>query len=361
MKGAAAVLLFLAWPAMGQEPEHFGPAPTRDQYPINFQTLSYIPASPDALPAGRYEVDLQSVEANTLDFSDQIQSILPVNPPRRLSVTPAQAQQWAAQFPQVPLLYFFQMETNLTTLRMRAGLGHGWEVTLMVPFFDASGGFEDGLIENVHHTFGFHDVGRTAIQKNQVRVVVIRNGQVTYYADRGIHTTMLDPVLGLTHTLYASDRLAMAVNLQLKPPLTRNLYDAREGLDSDLQFTARWTPVASVDTYFGTGAVHRQSGNILFNRDGLRDQLGVHAMVEGWRQGAWRPFLQLVYLTGTAYPMPGTQWNQPSLQMDLGIHWLRSPSQACTLRYQKDITTNNNTMEMALILEAAWRFGKGRP
>jgi hypothetical protein len=31
-----------------------------------------------------------------------------------------------------------------------------------------------------------------------------------------------------------------------------------------------------------------------------------------------------------------------------------------TFRYLKDITTNDNTMEMGLIMEATWRFGAGR-
>jgi len=360
MRAAATMILLLALPARGQE-EHLGPAPTRDQYPINFQTLSYIPAPPDVLASGRYEADLQTVEANTLDFSNAVQLLLVTPPPpQRLSITPAQAQEWGARYPTIPLLYYFQMETNLATLRLRTGLGHGWEASVMVSFFSAAGGFEDGLIENVHHSFGFNDVGRTSVQRDQVRVVVIQNGQLTYYSDRGVRPTMLDPLLGLTQNLYDSERFAMAVNLQLKPPVTRDLYYASNGWDSALQFTGRWSPNASVDTYFGVGAVHRQSGSLLFNRDGFRDQLGVHAMIEGWRDGSWRPFLQLVYLTGTAYPVSGTQWNQPSLQQDLGLHWLCAPNLVFTFRYLKDITTNNNTMEMALIMEAAWRFGTAR-
>jgi hypothetical protein len=98
----------------------------------------------------------------------------------------------------------------------------------------------------------------------------------------------------------------------------------------------------------------------LFNRDGFRDQLGIHAMVEGWRRGAWRPFFQLVYLTGTSYPVPQTMWSKPSLQQDLGLRWLCTPNLVFTFRYLKDITTNDNTMEMGLIMEATWRFGAGR-
>lgn len=359
MRTAAAMILLLGLPALGNE-EHLGPAPTRDQYPINFQTLSYIPAAPDVLPFGRYEMDLQTVEANTLDYSGPIEVILAVPPPQRLAVTLAQAQAWGASISWFPVLYYFQMETNLTTFRLRTGLGNGWEASVTLPFFSAAGGFEDGLIENVHHTFGFHDVGRTSVQRDQVRVILIKNGQVTYYSDRGVRPTMLDPLLGLTHNLYESDRFAMALNLQVKPPVTRDLYDARNGWDSALQFTGRWSPNASVDTYFGTGAVHRQSGSLLFNRDGFRDQLGIHAMVEGWRRGAWRPFFQLVYLTGTSYPVPQTMWSKPSLQQDLGLRWLCTPNLVFTFRYLKDITTNDNTMEMGLIMEATWRFGAGR-
>jgi hypothetical protein len=300
------------------------------------------------------------VEANTLDFSNQIQAILPVNPHPRLRVTPAQAQQWASLYPNIPLLYFFQMETNLTSLRLRAGLGGGWEAFATLPVITVWGGCEDGLIEGVHHEFGFFDVGRTSIYKNQVRVVVIKYGQVVYYSDQGEGPKVQDPVLGLTRSVYESTSAAMAVSLQVKPPLTGNSYGATSGWDSEFQFTGRWSPNSSIDTYFGAGAVHRQSGNRLVQPEGFRDQLGIHAMVEGWRHCAWRPFYQLLYQTGTAYPLLGTQWNQPSLQQDLGVHWLCRRDLVFTLSYLKDITTNNNTMEMALIAEASWRFGKGR-
>jgi len=112
-----------------------------------------------------------------------------------------------------------------------------------------------------------------------------------------------------------------------------------------------------VDTYFGAGMVHRQSGNLIFNQYGFRDQLGLHAMVEGWCDRAWRPFFQLVYLTGSTYATPGDQLNKPSLQHDLGLHWLATPNLVFTLRYMNNITNNENTADMALILEAAWRFG----
>ncbi|MDR3673503.1 MAG: DUF3187 family protein [Holophaga sp.] len=357
MKIAVALLLALSLPAWSQDSGHLGPAPTRDQFPINLETLTYIPAAPDVLAAGAYEADLQWVEANTFEFSDVIKHDLKVNPPKGISL--AQAQQFAAQNPQLPLIFFFQMETSLTTLRLRAGLGGGWEGWMMLPVLSYSSGFEDGLIDWTHRTFGFNQEGRSDFPADQVRVVVVQNGAVTVYSDHGTGPRVQDPVAGLTRNMYQTDALSLAVNVQVKPPLTRSLDRARAGWDSALQFTGRWTPNGSLDTYFGAGVVHRQSGNLIFNQYGFRDQLGLHAMVEGWRDRAWRPFLQLVYLTGSTYATPGDHLDKPSLQHDLGVHWLATPNLVLTLRYMNNITNNENTADMALILEGTWRFGKG--
>jgi len=356
MQSAAALFLALTLPAWGQDWGHLGPAPTRDQFPINLETLSYTPTAPDVLPPGGFEADLQWAEANTFEFSDVVKRDLTVNPPKGISLT--QAQQFAQQNPTLPLIFFFQMETALRTLRLRAGLGGGWEAWAMLPVLSYSSGFEDGLIDWTHHTFGFNQDGRADIPANQVRVVVIQNGSVTVYSDHGSGPKVQDPVAGLTRSLYQSDALALAINLQVKPALTRSLDHARAGWDSAFQFTGRWSPSASVDTYFGGGVVHRQSGNLIFNQYGFRDQLGLHAMVEGFRDGRWRPFFQLVYLTGTTYATPGDQLNKPSLQHDLGVHWLARPNLVFTLRYMNNITNNENTADMALIMEAAWRFGR---
>jgi hypothetical protein len=361
MRVTATVLLTLTLaltvPAQGQEPEHLGPAPTRDQFPINLETLTYVPAPPDVLPAGAFEANLQCVEANTFEFSDIVkQDLQQENPSSRLSITLAQAQQFAAQNPKVPLIFFLQMETTLTTLRLRAGLGDSREAWIMVPVLRWSGGFEDGLIDWTHKTFGFNQTGRTNIETNQVRVVVIQYGKVTEYSDHSGGSRLQDPVLGLTQSLYDRGALAVAASFQVKPSVVSSLYDSRSGWDTGLQFTSRWTPNASMDTYFGIGGVHRRSGNLTFNEYGFRDQLGAHAMIEGWRTSAWRPFFQLVYLTGATRSSPGQNLGKSSLQHDLGVHWVGKPNLVFTLRYMNNITNNENTADMALIADVTWRF-----
>ena len=203
--GTVLLTLTLTVAAQSQEPGHLGPAPTRDQFPINLETLTYVPAPPDVLPAGAFEANLQCVEANTFEFSDLIKDALQQgNPSQRLSISLPQAQQFAAQNRKVPLIFFFQMETTLTTLRLRAGLGDGREAWVMLPVLRWSGGFEDGLIDWTHQTFGFNQTGRNYIEHNQVRVVVIQYGKVTEYSDHSGGSRLLDPVLGLTQSLYDS-------------------------------------------------------------------------------------------------------------------------------------------------------------
>lgn len=351
----AVLLLALAWPAAGQEPEHLGPVPTRDQFPPNLFALSYQPVPPDVLPAGSWEGDLQCVEANTLEFSDIIKANLPAAPTQRMSLTRDWAQGIANQYPEFPVIFLFQMETTLTTLRLRRGLGGGTEAWVQVPCLGYSGGFEDGLIEAVHK-LGFEQSGRTAIAKDQVRVVVIQKGQLLYYSNESSGPKLEDPVLGVTQRLAGTPACVLAASLEVKPALRTSMDDIHSGWDTALQLTGRWSPSSSLDVYFGVGGVHRESGSLTFNRFGFRDQLGAHLMVEAAGNRVWRPFLQLYYLTGSTYSMAGQKMNLPSLQHDLGVHWMIAPGRVLTFRYLNNITNNENTADMALVLEFTWRF-----
>lgn len=351
---AVPLALFLAVPAPGQGLEHLGPIPTRDQFLLNLLALTYQPVPPDTLAPGSWEADLQTVEANTLEFSDIIKDSLAADPNQRLDITREWAQGVARSNPGLPVIFLFQLETTVTTLRVRAGLPHGREAWIQVPIFSYSGGFEDSMIEPVHR-IGFYQTGRSAFPRNEVRVVVIQHGDLVYYNDRSAAPRMQDPVLGLTQTLSSGPTHSLAVSVQLKPSLTRNLDDVRSGWDSGLQFTARWSPRPSVDTYFGLGGVHREAGSLPFNQLRYRDQLGAHAMVEWRRTHAWRPFFQLLYLTGATQPVAGQKLSLPSLQHDLGFHWVVAPSLVFTLRYLNNITNNENTADMALAAELTWR------
>jgi len=356
MKAMAALFLALAIPAFGQGLDHLGPVLTRDQFPLNLLTLAYQPVPPDTLAPGAWEADLQSAEANTLEFSDVIKDRLAQNPNQRLDITQAWAQGIAQSNPKLPVIFLFQMETTLTTLRLRAGLEGGREAWAELPLLSYAGGFEDGLIDWVHK-IGFYQTGRSAFPKDQVRVAVIQQGNLVYYSDRSAAPRLQDPVLGLTQTLASTPEFTLAASASVKPAVTHSMVGMRAGWDSGLQLTARWSPNPSVDTYFGLGGVHRESGSIVFNQLGFRDQLGVHFMVEGWRESAWRPFIQLLLLSGATYPMAGQRLAPSSLQHDLGVRWVYAPNLVFTLRYMNNITNNENTADMALIGEMTWRFG----
>jgi hypothetical protein len=352
---AFALVLALGLPARSQGTDPLGPIPTRDQFPLNLLTLAYQPVPPDTLAPGAWEADLQCVEANTLEFSDVIKNGLLADPHRRLNITRDWAQTVARDNANLPVVFLFQMETTMTTLRLRAGLDAGREAWIEVPCFSYSGGFEDSVIEAVHR-IGFYQAGRTSFPENQVRVMVIQQGKVVYYNDQAASPKLQDPVLGFTQTLYSAPHLVLAASLQVKPALTHTLDGMRSGWDSGLQLTGRWSPNGSLDTYFGGGVVKRESGTMAFNQLGFRDQLGFHLMVEGRRNATWRPFFQLVYLTGAAHSMAGEKLGLTSLQHDLGVHWVYRPNLVFTFRYMNNITNNENTADMALIGEVTWCF-----
>ena len=350
----------LAGPVAGEPIFHLGPAPTRDQFPPNLFSLAYQPAPPDPMAPGAWEADLQCVEANTLEFSDVIKDSLPANPAARINLSQQWAEGIAAANPSLPVIFLFQMETTLTTLRLRAGTGLGGEAWLQLPVLGYSGGFEDGLIEDIHK-LGFEQSGRAAIPKDQVRIVLIQDGQLKYYSNASSGPQVLDPVLGYTQRVLVTPASSLALSGQVKPALMPSRFDMRAGWDTGLQLSGRWSPLPALDLYYGFGGVHRESGSRAFNRFGFRDQRGAHLMVECLHNATWRPFFQLLYLSGSTFPMAGQRLNLPSLQHDLGVHWMLGRNQVLTLRYLNNITHNENTADIAFMLEYSLRSGAAAP
>ena len=289
-----------------------------------------------------------------------IKDSLPANPAARINLSQQWAEGIAAANPSLPVIFLFQMETTLTTLRLRAGTGLGGEAWLQLPVLGYSGGFEDGLIEDIHK-LGFEQSGRAAIPKDQVRIVLIQDGQLKYYSNASSGPQVLDPVLGYTQRLLARPTGSLALSGQVKPALMPSRFDMRAGWDTGLQLSGRWSPLPALDLYYGFGGVHRESGSRAFNRFGFRDQRGAHLMVECLHNATWRPFFQLLYLSGSTFPMAGQRLNLPSLQHDLGVHWMLGRNQVLTLRYLNNITHNENTADMALMLEYSLRSGPAAP
>ncbi len=74
----------------------------------------------------------------------------------------------------------FDGETARSSLRLRHGLGDGWDLESEVSVLFGTGGFLDAFIEGFHQLFGFPDAGRRLVDRNQYDMRLRYHGQSVY-------------------------------------------------------------------------------------------------------------------------------------------------------------------------------------
>lgn len=357
--GVRALLAWmLAAGLAAQEPLEFGPFPTREMFPLFLPTLAYQPVDPTPLGQGRWRVSLDHIRANTFEFSDILKSDAPRDVHGRTTITREFVQAHAADYASVPLVFFFDEEIARTTLRLRYGLSAQTDLWAELPFQSSGGGFLDDLIEGFHN-LGFKQFGRDQISKNQMTLLVMTHGELSFYSDRGLRGKAQDPTLGITHRLGGGPTWVLSASAALKPPLTATYDIYRSGWDFSLGLTGRWQPASRHVFYFGGAFIGRPLGSAAYNRlafGGMRDGWGAHGTWEyrGWPR--FRPFLQLYAQTGYLQKQPYQKLDRPSLQHDIGFHWPFGDRVTFTFRYLNNITHSENTADMGLGLSLDARF-----
>ena len=74
----------------------------------------------------------------------------------------------------------FDGETARSSVRVRRGLGNGWDVESEASVLLGTSGFLDAFIESFHEFFGFPDAGRPLLEQNQYRMRLRYHGQRVY-------------------------------------------------------------------------------------------------------------------------------------------------------------------------------------
>jgi len=115
---------------------------------------------------------------------------------------------------------FFDGETTVFSLGLRAPLGRRMEWGLEIPYVLHSGGFLDGFLETFHDFTGLSDGGRDRAPKNRLDYLVAYRG--TDYADFRDRQHHLGDVRGwLGYQLHRSAARALGVRAQVKLPTGR--------------------------------------------------------------------------------------------------------------------------------------------
>jgi len=359
VQGAALLLGAAAFPPLAaQAPIEMGPFPFREAFPLFMLPMVYQPVDPTPVGEGRWRVSLDTLRANTFEFSDVLKQQAPRDSQGRVAITRDFIVARAADYAWAPLIFYFDEETSRTALRVRYGLTESVEAWGEFSFVSHGGGFLDRVIEGFH-TLGFEQYGRDLVQQNRMALVVMAHGELVFYSDQGIRGKPQDPVLGVTARLASGGAWNVSAYASVKPPTT-TMYDVfRSGWDHGAGITARWQPSPRHVLHGGAGFIRRPGGSDAYEHlafGSMRDAWGAHLGWE-WRPSArWRPYLNLIAQSGFLPPQPGQKLDRGSLQHDLGIHWQPGRSWALTFRYVNNVTHNENTADMGLGAALTWSF-----
>src|SRR5690606_20243831 len=107
--------------------------------------------------------------------------------------------------------------THRLEWRGRLGLGYGWEVGLVLPYLQHSGGGLDGFIENWHDVWNLPDGGRPQAPRDVLQYRYSRDGAVLLDV-RESQSGLGDVQLQAAYQLWQNDRSVAALAATVKLP-----------------------------------------------------------------------------------------------------------------------------------------------
>lgn len=247
---ACCLVLAAAAPLAAQEVPHVGDHPAgvpmriRDYTFPSFLVLNFAPTPAMSLGKGNWGFEVHLSKVNNFQVSPAVERYLASTRDdgerRRLDDADAAA---IAALPEGEG-FFIDLETDIVEMRAHYGLTDRIDVGASIHYLRYSGGLLDGLIEGFHDLVGFSQQGRQYVPRDQLQVIIGRNGQVFARAiDSAPDGGFGDPFLFARYTFPSAGRWGFNTEVALKPPVASVSSSASSGgWDYGVQLTAdrRW-------------------------------------------------------------------------------------------------------------------------
>lgn len=216
---AVALLGLLVFPPTsaaedGPEPVWHGFVQTREQFPLTTGFLILEPTSGFVLPVGEWRLDVSMTLSNSFSASKAVENVLDER--QRQPFDEAEFRAIAVTDPDEGSFYL-DGQVVRTAVRLHRGLGHGLEISVMVPAIDVSGGFTDGVVETFHDLFSLDQEGRKGVPRDEYDLFLLGQGSDVFLA-AAPGTQIGDVVLSLKRVLVsvpAARSLALAATVKL--------------------------------------------------------------------------------------------------------------------------------------------------
>jgi len=177
-------------------PSHYGLLRTRDLTPFGFLRLDMRPAHAVSGPPGNWGVEIDVGYQNTWTLSPNVRTYLDSLPGRR-KLGPSEIQ----AIRNLPgEAYLVDLELGTLDLTFHRKFTDHWGIYATFSAVTYTGGFMDGGIEWFHDRFGMAPVGRPAVNRNDINVIMDLKGTQLYQPQLP-ENGLLDPTFGVRYTV----------------------------------------------------------------------------------------------------------------------------------------------------------------
>lgn len=331
-------------------PFHYGLLRVRDLTPFGFLRLDMRPAHAISGPPGNWGVELDIGYQNTWALSKNTQNYLKSLSGRR-HLGPEEVQ----AIRDLPgEAYLVDLELGLLDLTFHRKLTHHWGVYATVSAVNYTGGFMDGGIESFHDQFGMNDVGRPAVNRNDINVILdLKKTQL--FQPELPDSGLLDPVLGVRYTANQNGApwnlvIEGAVKVPVdgeRPFLSNGHYDF--GLQVSVQrFLRRHAGYASL------AAVHTRGSDVV----PTHGSQVLPTLILGYEY-KWTGRTNLnaqIYASPSVYKTADTDLNElldPKYQVSLGVRY-RIGGSVLTFAVTENIINYHNSPDIGF--QVGWAY-----
>jgi hypothetical protein len=196
--------LLAAPPARGEEDWfHLGLVRVRDLTPFGITRLDMLPPHSVASTPGTWAIETNFSYQNTFVLSDNVAEYLRQRGGGRVDVTQDDIRTLLDSGEDV---YLIDGELGLADLTLHYRFDSHWGTYVTLPVLYLDGGFLDGTIESFHENVGLSTANRDLSERNRFVAIFGIDGQQVALTEAPFRTRVMDPVLGLRHSLFAEPK-----------------------------------------------------------------------------------------------------------------------------------------------------------
>jgi hypothetical protein len=332
--------------------QFYGPLRARDLTPFGYLRLDMRPAFTDEVTPGHWAIETEIAYQNTWALSDGVEHYLASLPDRR-DLT----EQNVADIRALPGENFLvDLELAQLDLTLHRQFTADWGAYLVVSAAAYGGGALDGVIEQVHSTFGMSQMGRRGVERDQMNVVMDLDSLQYVLLDSGSRSGLLDPTVGVR---YSGLRLPAPWQAALEAAVKVPVAGERELLSTgraDVGVQASFMRRGEIHALYGSLAIVDYAGSDSELQPGRRIVPTIVLGVESHLTATWHAVVQ-AYASPSLYGTDDTHLDELTSNkylLSLGLRYHRG-AHLLSFAVTENVANMDNTPDVGFQVGWAYR------